>query len=81
MSTASEILNAALALNVQQRSEIAHHLLLSLELDDSDDEIEKAWVDEIRRRRQAIREGRTTLHDWNEALISLRDSIAPKGSA
>lgn len=81
MSTASEILNAALALNVQQRSEIAHQLLLSLESDDSDDEIEKAWADEIRRRRQAIREGRTTLHDWNEALIPLRESIASKGSA
>jgi hypothetical protein len=81
MSTASEILSAALALNLQQRSEIAHHLLLSLESDDSDDEIEKAWADEIRRRRQAIREGRTTLRDWDEALASLRASVVPKASA
>ena len=81
MSTTSEVLNAAMTLNLEQRSEVAHHLLLSLEQDVCDADVDLAWAEEVRRRRQAIRDGRATLRNWSEALASIRESIIPKGAA
>jgi hypothetical protein len=75
MSTA-DILHAALSLSPEQRGEIAHQLILSLDREPSDDDVDRAWASEINRRRQAIREGRTTLRDWDEALTAMRQSIA-----
>lgn len=81
MSTTSEVLSAALSLGAQQRSEIAHQLLLSLEPEGVDENVEQAWAEEIRRRLQAIRSGQTTLSDWDEALAGIRGELGAKGSA
>ena len=81
MSTTSEVLNAALSLGPQQRSEIAHQLLLSLEPTGSEENVDQAWAEEIRRRLQAIRSGQTTLCDWDDALAALRQESGAKGSA
>ena len=78
MTSAPEILQAAMALDAHERAEIAHQLLLSLEPDVGDDDVEQAWAEEIRRRRRAIREGRVALRDWNDALSDVRRSIAER---
>lgn len=75
MATLSQVLDAALALSEDQRADVAHRLLLSLEPDDFDDDADLAWIAEIQRRRTAIREGRVVLRDWEEALTGIRQAL------
>jgi putative addiction module component (TIGR02574 family) len=75
MTTAPEVLHAAMSLGTDERAAIAHQLLLSLEPDVADDDVEQAWAEEIRRRLCAIREGRVALRDWDDALTDIRRSI------
>ena len=81
MTTPTQILDAALALDTAQRAEVAHQLLVSLEADDFDDDADPAWAAEIRRRLQAIRQGKVVLRDWDEALADIRQSLASKDKA
>jgi hypothetical protein len=81
ISSISEVLDAALALNAEERAEVVHNLLLSLEPVESDSDVDEAWAHEIQRRRQAIREGTTTLRDWGDALDSIRKSLDAEGRA
>jgi hypothetical protein len=81
MSTISEVFQAALSLNAKERSELAHHLLLSLELDEPDQNVNQAWDEEVQRRRQAILEDPSRLSDWDDAVAEIRREIGPKGSA
>jgi hypothetical protein len=81
MSTISEVLSAAMCLNPEQRSEVVHQLLLTLEPGETDQDIDRVWVEEVQRRRQAIREGRSTLRDWDDALAAIRQTISNKGTA
>jgi putative addiction module component (TIGR02574 family) len=81
MSATSEVLNAALTLKPDERAELAHKLLLSLEPADFDPNADQAWADEVRRRLQAIREGKVALRDWDEALSDTRQSIVSKDQA
>jgi Putative addiction module component len=80
MSTISEVLIAAMSLNAEQRSEVVHQLLLTLEPAETDQDFDRAWVEEVQRRRQAIREGRSTLRDWDDALAAIRQTINSKAS-
>ena len=81
MTTPSQVLDAAMALNPDQRADIAHKLLLSLEPADFDEDADQAWAAEIRRRLQAIREGRVVLRDWDEALAGIRQAIDSRAKA
>ena len=81
MATASDVLNAAMDLKSEERAEVAHKLLLSLETDDFDEDADRAWADELRRRLQAIREGHVVPRDWEDALSDIRRSIGAKGQA
>jgi hypothetical protein len=80
MTTPSQIVDAAMALEPTQRAEVAHQLLLSLEPDDFDPDADSAWAVEIRRRLQAIRDGRVILRDWDEALADIRQSLSKNKS-
>lgn len=83
MVTASDILVAATSLPLEQRAELAHALLLSLEPDDgdanADADADEAWAVEIRRRLRAIREGTAALRDWDEALADIQRSFGSQG--
>jgi hypothetical protein len=80
MASPSEVLNAALTLSSDQRAEVAHKLLLSLESDDFDADVDIAWAEEIQRRRQAIRDGSVVLRDWNVALSEIRQALDPRAT-
>ncbi len=80
MVTTSDVLHAASSLSAQQRAEVAHALLLSLEPNEGDADADAAWAVEIRRRLQAIRQGTATLRDWDEVLGDIRRSIRLEGS-
>jgi hypothetical protein len=74
MTSAPEVLHAAMSLGAEERAQIAHQLLLSLEPDAVDNDVEQTWAEEIRDRLLAIREGRVALRDWDDALSDIRQS-------
>ena len=79
MVTASEVFNAAMSLQASERAEVAHRLVLSLEPADFDEDVDQAWAEEVRRRRQAVQEGSVKLLDWKDALADIRQSIMSRG--
>jgi putative addiction module component (TIGR02574 family) len=81
MNTPSQILEAAMALNPEARAEVAQKILLSLESADFDEDASQEWAAEIRRRLQAIREGRVVLSDWDDALARMRQAIGSRRTA
>jgi putative addiction module component (TIGR02574 family) len=81
MSTISEVYQAALSLSADERSKLAHHLLLSLEPDEPDHNVNQDWAEEVQRRRQSILEDPSRLSDWDEALAEIRREIGPKDPA
>ncbi len=60
-TTALKICVEALSLPRENRAEIAHRLLASLEIEKVSPQAERKWKAEIRRRRRELREGKTKL--------------------
>jgi putative addiction module component (TIGR02574 family) len=65
-----QLLDEALSLQTEERSALVLALLESL---DGEDEavVSRAWADEIERRREALRQGRTQAVPWSEARARL----------
>lgn len=75
----AEYIEAGKALDVEERLEVAHQLLLSVEHDDDDpDVIDAAWDEVIDRRVQEILAGRADLVDGRTAHAHIRAEIAPR---
>jgi hypothetical protein len=82
MSPPTELLDRVLALPVEQRADLARHLLLSLEAEPFDDpaEADQAWSDEIDARIARADAGESAEVDWRVALERVRNSLSkPKG--
>lgn len=76
---ARQLLDELLQLSPDDRALIVAELDASLEADDaSPEEIEKAWAEEITRRVQDLREGRSHGRDAFEALAEIRASLLTK---
>ncbi|HEX3798410.1 MAG TPA: addiction module protein [Verrucomicrobiae bacterium] len=75
-TTALEFCVKALSLPRQTRAEIAEHLLSSLEDDESFAHTEALWRNEIRRRRDEIRDGKTKLRPADKVMRSALRAIA-----
>jgi putative addiction module component (TIGR02574 family) len=71
---AKQILQSALALDPDDRVEIAETLLLSLD-DDRAAEIEAAWAAEIKRRIESIDRGEAQMVPWEQVLQEMRERI------
>ncbi len=63
MSARATVFDQALALPAQDRAELAHDLLRSLD-GDSDPDAAQAWLAEIERRAAEVEAGTAVLHDW-----------------
>jgi len=68
------VLEAALALSAEERSDLAHELLDSLDAGDGEPlfatpEIEAAWVEEIQRRREEALRDPSVVMTWDEARL------------
>ncbi len=74
VSNFKEIENSALKLDERHRAELAKRLLLSLE-DQIDIDIEKAWVDEINRRRKEVESGQVILIPSEQVLEKARNIL------
>ncbi|MFU8813573.1 MAG: addiction module protein [Balneolaceae bacterium] len=55
-----EIESSALELDEKHRAELAKRLIESLD-EHVDEDIEQAWIDEVRRRKEEIKSGKVTL--------------------
>jgi len=60
-----ELQNSALELDEKHRAELAKRLINSLDAQ-VDDDIEQAWIDEVRRRKEEIKSGKVTPVPGNE---------------
>lgn len=79
MNSVENLLEQALRLESDERAELAHRLLDSLDDDDlemSSDEWSEAWAEEILRRIERVERGESQLIDWDDAKRRLRDSLA-----
>jgi len=73
MSTYAEVLNAALSLPVQERTELADVLLASTDVDDDTGfEMSAAWREEIARRSAEYDRGEVQAIPWDQVREEAR---------
>lgn len=76
MISPTELSEDAMQLPEKERADIAHQLLLSLELEGFDnDEVASAWHKEIEVRLDKTAKGSHQAHDWREALLEIRQDL------
>ena len=78
MAVDTELMSRSLALSSQDRAEMAHRLLLSLEDDEPETGVEQAWAEEIERRLDSVDKGESVPIDWDVALKGMRDHLRRK---
>ena len=71
--TRKALLESALTLEPNERAHLANDLLASL--DDTEDNVEEAWAEELVRRARAVREGRAELVDGPASLRAIRERL------
>jgi putative addiction module component (TIGR02574 family) len=71
---AEQVLQKALALDPDDRVEVAEALIVSLG-DERTAEIEAAWAEEIKRRLESIEKGEVQLVPWDEMMRSMRERL------
>ena len=64
MATKDELLSDVLKLPVEERAELAHKLLLSLEEEEAG--VEPSWAEELERRAQEVIDGSVKTVPWPE---------------
>lgn len=72
-----ELEKELLALPQEERARLAHELLVSLREEEaklSPEEWEAAWIEEVRRREQDLREGRSRAYPAEEVMCELRSN-------
>lgn len=69
--TVDEIMREALALDAETRASMAHELLSSLE-SLSEDEVERLWIEEARRRSADVKAGRAYTISAEESIARAR---------
>jgi len=70
-----DIENSALELDEKHRAQLARRLLLSLE-DYIEENVEKSWIDEIRRRENEIKSGNVKLVPSEEVIEKVRKTLS-----
>jgi putative addiction module component (TIGR02574 family) len=79
MSSVDQVLNDALLLPADARASLALEILTSLDPIGEEENVDQAWATEISRRLDSIRQGKSVLSDWDDALERIRTSILSKG--
>jgi hypothetical protein len=69
--TIDELMREALALDAEARASMAHELLTSLE-SLSEDEVERLWIEEARRRSADVRAGRAHTIPADQSIARAR---------
>lgn len=66
MATKDELLTSVLSLPPEERAEVAHKLLLSLDEEPTQEDSGSEWSQELERRATDIREGRVKTVPWED---------------
>ncbi len=69
---ATTLVEQALELPIDERANLAHRLLLSLESEPFDDDAESLWLDELSKRIKRMDNGESGTLDWREAHAEIR---------
>ncbi len=77
----SDVLPMVLQLSVEEREELAEHLLLSLDAGPPDPGYEEAWKAELRNRLQKLDDGTSVTRPWSEVRDRIRQSLRQDPSA
>lgn len=78
MSTVDDIFQQALSLDVDERVELSHRLMQSVESEDFDPEVRQAWIEEIKRRAQSLADGTARTYSLEETMQHARQSLQQK---
>lgn len=81
MNTLDEIRNTILTLPSEQRAELAHESLASLEDAKVEHDCDAVWADEVLARSDANRSGETTARDWRESVERVRQALNDQESS
>ena len=74
--TVDELETEVLKLPLESRAELAHRILMSLdEMEESDPEHERLWLEEIERRYRAVQQGTAHLTPAEEVLAAIRAEL------
>lgn len=76
MSIIDDLFARALEMPPNDRGELIHRLLLSLEANDFDADSEAAWAAELEVRLARVERGDFAASDWREALARIRQSLS-----
>ncbi len=69
-----EVLTSARTLPKSDKAALAH--LLIQDLDETDDvQLELLWIDEVKRRHEAVKRGEMAVHDGDEVMARLRSLV------
>jgi hypothetical protein len=75
MSTAEHIRDLALRLPPASRALLAKELIESLDPEESIENLESAWLDEIDQRILALEKGDATADDWQTSLARVQKQL------
>jgi hypothetical protein len=75
MATGDDLRSQIFSLPALERADLARQLLLSLETESFDEDVQRAWVEESKRRSLAYKQGETISRDWQESVNELRESL------
>lgn len=76
MSTPTDLLNQALTLSRKERASLARELIASLDEPHEDPAVvEAAWLAEIERRLQEVKDGTAELVDWDTVRAQALDRL------
>ena len=75
MATGDDIRNRLFALPATERADLVRQLLLSLEANDFDDDVQRAWAEEAERRSLSYEHGKSESRDWPESIFAIRETL------
>jgi putative addiction module component (TIGR02574 family) len=74
MELSPDLIHQVFALAPQDRYELAHHLLDSID-DDATADLDEAFVSELRRRRDDMLRGDEVVADWRASLTAIENDL------
>lgn len=70
-----ELRSAAMTQPVEIRARLAHELLMSLEVDASDEDADAAWREVVDERAARVLSGDYVAQDWEQALAGIESRL------
>lgn len=75
MELSSEVIGQVFSLSPQERYELAHHLLDSID-DTAAADLDRAFLEELRQRRDEMLHGNEIASDWRASLSAIEKNLS-----